>query len=68
MIKLHHLRIGRSIFTVWQLEELGAEYDLEVYIRDPKSMRAPESLQAIHPLGKSPVIDDEDLSSQSPAP
>ena len=61
MIKLHHLRIGRSIFTVWQLEELGAEYDLEVYIRDPKTMRAPESLQAVHPLGKSPVIDDEGL-------
>lgn len=61
MIKLHHLRIGRSIFTVWQLEELGAEYELEVYTRDPKTMRAPESLQKIHPLGKSPVIDDGGL-------
>lgn len=61
MIKLHHLRIGRSIFTVWQLEELGAEYELEVYTRDPKTMRAPQSLQQIHPLGKSPVIDDDGL-------
>lgn len=61
MIKLHHLRIGRSIFTVWQLEELGAEYELEVYLRDPKTMRAPESLQKIHALGKSPVIDDDGL-------
>lgn len=61
MIKLHHLRVGRSIFTVWQLEELGAEYELEVYLRDPKTMRAPESLQKIHPLGKSPVIDDGGL-------
>lgn len=61
MITLHHLRIGRSIFTVWQLEELGAAYELEVYSRDPKTMRAPESLQKIHPLGKSPVIDDGGL-------
>jgi len=61
MIRLHHLRIGRSIFTVWQLEELGIQYDLEVYTREPKTMRAPESLQKIHPLGKSPVIDDDGL-------
>ena len=61
MITLHHLRIGRSIFSVWLLEELGAEYKLEVYLRDPKTMRAPESLQKIHPLGKSPVIDDDGL-------
>lgn len=61
MIKLHHLRIGRSLFTVWQLEELGAKYELEVYLRDPATMRAPESLQKIHPLGKSPVIDDGGL-------
>lgn len=62
MIKLHHLRIGRSIFTVWQLEELGVKYELEVYSRDPKTMRAPLSLRAIHPLGKSPVIDDDGLN------
>lgn len=61
MIKLHHLRIGRSLITVWQLEELGIEYELEVYTRDPKTMRAPDSLQKIHPLGKSPVIDDDGL-------
>ncbi len=61
MITLHHLRIGRSIFTVWLLEELGVEYQLEVYLRDPKTMRAPDSLQKIHPLGKSPVIDDDGL-------
>lgn len=61
MITLHHLRIGRSLFTVWQLEELGAEYELEIYTRDANTMRAPESLQRIHPLGKSPVIDDDGL-------
>lgn len=61
MITLHHLRIGRSIFTVWLLEELGADYQLEVYHRDPETMRAPAELKKVHPLGKSPVIDDEGL-------
>ncbi|RBP52813.1 glutathione S-transferase family protein [Arenicella xantha] len=62
MITLHHLRIGRSLFTAWLLEEVGAEYQLEVYHRDPATMRAPAALREIHPLGKSPVIEDEDLT------
>ena len=60
MITLHHLRVGRSIFTVWLLEEVAVDYQLEVYHRED-SMRAPESLKQIHPLGKSPVIDDDGL-------
>jgi len=61
MITLHHLRIGRSLFTVWTLEELGVEYQLEVYHRDPQTFRASDDLKSIHPLGKSPVIEDGDL-------
>lgn len=61
MLKLHHLRIGRSIFTVWLLEEVGVEYELQVYHRDPNTMRAPASLREAHPLGKSPVIEDDEL-------
>lgn len=61
MITLHHLRIGRSIFTVWLLEEVGVDYQLKVYHRNPETMRAPESLREIHPLGKSPVIEDNGL-------
>lgn len=61
MILLHHLRIGRSIFTVWQLEELAIDYDIEVYHRDPTTFLAPPELKAVHPLGKSPVIEDGDL-------
>lgn len=61
MITLHHLRIGRSIFTVWLLEELEVDYELKVYHRDPKTMRALEDLKQIHPLGKSPVIEDDGL-------
>ncbi len=62
MILMHHLRIGRPIFTVWLLEELGLDYELEVYVRDPETMRAPPSLKLAHPLGKSPVIVDGELT------
>lgn len=61
MVTIHHLRIGRSIFTVWLLEELGIEYGLKEYLRDPVTMRAGDDLKVIHPLGKSPVIEDGDL-------
>ena len=61
MLTIHHLRVGRSLFTVWLLEELGIEYNLIEYNRDPETMRAPPELKSVHPLGKSPVIDDDGL-------
>ena len=61
MIVLHHLRVGRSIFTVWQLQELGVEYELKVYHRNPETFRAQDDLKTVHPLGKSPLIEDGDL-------
>ncbi len=61
MLTIHHLRIGRSIFSVWLLEELGVEYTLKEYLRDPATMRAQDDLKVIHPLGKSPVIEDDGL-------
>lgn len=61
MLTLHHLRIGRSIFTVWLAEELELDYELKVYHRDPQTMRAQDDLKQIHPLGKSPVIEDDGL-------
>ena len=53
---LHHLRIGRSIFTVWLLEELGLHYELKFYDRNEMG-RAPLELKEAHPLGKSPVLE-----------
>ncbi len=58
MLKLHHLRVGRSIFTVWLLEELGANYQMDIYDRNEMG-RAPPELKNAHPLGKSPVIEDD---------
>lgn len=44
---------------LWLLEELELSYELVKYERDPRTLLAPKSLEAIHPLGKSPVIEDD---------
>jgi glutathione S-transferase len=61
MIVVHHLNNSRSQRVLWLLEELGLDYELKLYQRDPKTLLAPASLRAIHPLGKSPVVTDDDL-------
>jgi glutathione S-transferase len=61
MIVVHHLNNSRSQRVLWLLEELGLEYEVKRYERDPKTMLAPASLRAVHPLGKSPVIGDGEL-------
>lgn len=58
MITVHHLEHSRSQRVLWLLEELGLDYDVRRYARDPKTMLAPPELAAVHPLGKSPVITD----------
>lgn len=58
MIIVHHLNNSRSQRILWLLEELEVEYDIRHYERDPDTNRAPIELKAIHPLGKSPVIED----------
>jgi glutathione S-transferase len=58
MITVHHLNNSRSQRILWLLEELGLEYQIKSYQRDPKTMLAPPELRAVHPLGKSPVISD----------
>ena len=62
MITVHHLNNSRSQRIVWLLEELGLDYEIKRYQRDPETMLAPASLRAVHPLGKSPVITDGELT------
>jgi glutathione S-transferase len=62
MITVHHLNNSRSQRVLWLLEELGLAYEIKRYERDPKTMLAPTSLREVHPLGKSPVITDGDLT------
>ncbi len=59
MIKLHHLNASRSKRIIWLLEELGVEYEIIAYKRDAVTNLAPPELKAIHPLGKSPVLEDD---------
>ncbi|MFK3872088.1 glutathione S-transferase family protein [Pseudoalteromonas rhizosphaerae] len=58
MIKLHHLNKSRSKRIIWLLEELDVDYEIVAYQRNSETFLAPDELKAIHPLGKSPVIED----------
>jgi glutathione S-transferase len=62
MLVVHHLNNSRSQRILWLLEELGVPYEVKRYERDAKTMLAPPSLLAIHPLGKSPVLVDDDVT------
>lgn len=61
MIKIHHLNNSRSQRILWFLEELGCDYDIIHYTRDAETSLAPDSLKEVHPLGKSPVLEDGDI-------
>lgn len=60
MIVVHHLENSRSQRVLWLLEELGLPYRVKRYERNRQTMLAPPELKRIHPLGKSPVIEDLD--------
>jgi len=62
MIIVHHLNNSRSQRVLWLLEELGLDYDIKRYQRDPKTLLAPPALREVHPLGKSPVLADGDVT------
>ena len=67
-ITVHHLELSRSHRIVWLLEELGVDYEIIEYARDPKTLRAPPELRELHPLGKSPVVTvDEVVLAESGA-
>ncbi|MBK1712712.1 glutathione S-transferase N-terminal domain-containing protein [Rubrivivax gelatinosus] len=62
MIVVHHLENSRSQRVLWLLEELGLPYEVKRYERDRQTMLAPPELKRVHPLGKSPVIVDRDIT------
>lgn len=57
MITIYHLDTSRSERIVWLMEELGLEYELELFQRNDNGS-APDALRKIHALGKAPVIRD----------
>lgn len=62
MIVVHHLNDSRSQRVLWLLEELAVPYEVKHYQRDAQTRLAPPELQAVHPLGKSPVITDNGIT------
>lgn len=60
-VTVHHLNNSRSQRILWLLEELGADYKIVHYQRDAETNLAPPELKQAHPLGKSPVIDDDGI-------
>jgi glutathione S-transferase len=59
MLVVHHLNNSRSQRVLWLLEELGTPYEIRRYERDAVTNLAPPELRQVHPLGKSPVIEDD---------
>jgi len=57
-ITVHHLNNSRSQRILWLLEELNVPYEIVHHQRDAVTNLAPEALLKIHPLGKSPMIED----------
>jgi len=62
MIVVHQLNNSRSQRILWLLKELGLNYEIKRYERDPETLLAPATLREVHPLGKSPVITDDGLT------
>ena len=60
MLTIYHLETSRSDRLVWLLEELGLEYQLKTFERDPQTQRAPAEMRALHPLAKAPMLGDGD--------
>ena len=60
MITVHYLNNSRAQRILFMLEEMGTPYQINVFKR-VKGL-APESMKQIHPLGKSPVITDGELT------
>lgn len=59
MLIVHHLNNSRSQRILWLLEETGAPYEIRAYARDAVTNLAPPELRAVHPLGKSPMLEDD---------
>src|SRR5690606_35968575 len=68
MLTVHHLDNSRSQRVLWLLEELELPYRVVHHSRDPKTLLAPAALRAVHPLGKAPVlVDDNQALAESGA-
>ena len=61
MLKLHFAPNSRAGRIMWLLEELELPYELNRMDFNPKDLKSDEH-RARHPLGRVPVLDDDDVS------
>lgn len=61
MLRVHHPGHSQSERILWLCEELGIPYELTLHERDPVTILSPPELQALHPMGAAPVIQDDGL-------
>lgn len=61
MLTIHHLGISQSDRVIWLCEELGLDYVLQKYDREPTTGAAPAAYKALTPFGTAPVITHDDL-------
>jgi len=57
-----HLENSRSDRLIWLLEELGVDYEIETYQRDPQTGRAGVEMKKLHPYAKAPMLRDGDAT------
>ena len=55
MLTVHHLNNSKSQRILWVLEELGLDYEIRFYQRNPGF--APPEMKQVHPLGKAPAVE-----------
>ena len=60
MLTIIHLENSRSDRLIWLLEELGHDYEIQTFERDPETQRAPAEMKALHPFAKAPMLRDGD--------
>ena len=61
MLKLHFAPNSRAVRSLWLLEELGLEYELNRMDFHPKDLKS-DAHRARHPLGRIPVLEDGDIT------
>lgn len=59
MLTVHHLNNSRSQRILWLCEELAIDYAIVKHTRDPETQRSPDTLNAVHPLGKAPAVEHD---------
>ncbi len=60
MITLYHHPFSRASSTIWALEEVGVPYELR-YVDIMKGEQKAPALLALNPMGKLPVLTDDDV-------